>query len=336
MGRVHLFFNNGMKIQFVHDGRIPVGAYGGTERVIWYLGRELARMGHKISYLVPQGSHCDFAEVRTLVTTQPKESQIDTTADIIHFQSVPVSEIEHPHVVTVHGNVGDARPLDRNCIFVSADHAKRHGSDSYVYNGLDWDDYVSAVPTARREHYHFLGKAAWRVKNVKGAIDTTLAMPGEKLYVLGGTRLNIKMGFRLTLSPRIRFFGMVGGEEKLRLIAASKGLIFPVRWPEPFGLAITESLYLGCPVFGTPYGSLPELVTPEVGCLSDSAAELARQIENADFDREKCRQYASDLFNSRVMAQEYLKRYERVLNGQTLNPEPPRALRCRDWPLPWS
>ncbi|MEF9931013.1 MAG: glycosyltransferase, partial [Bacteroidales bacterium] len=54
---------------------------------------------------------------------------------------------------------------------------------------------------------------------------------------------------------------MIGGEQKLNILKESKGLIFPVIWNEPFGLAITESLYCGAPVFGTPYGSLPELIT---------------------------------------------------------------------------
>jgi glycosyltransferase involved in cell wall biosynthesis len=324
-----------MKIQLVHDGRIPVSQYGGTERVIWYLGRELARMGHRVSYLVPVGSHCDFGEVQALDPGRPVEEQTDPTADIVHFQAPLSKAVEVPHVVTVHGNIGHTDPLDRNCIFVSADHARRHNSDSFVYNGLDWDDYGPVDPDAPRSYYHFLGKAAWRVKNVQGAIDTIRAVPGERLYVLGGTRLNFKMGFRLTLSPRVRFFGMVGGEEKLRLLRESKGLVFPVCWPEPFGLAITESLWFGCPVFGTPYGSLPELVTAETGFLSNRKEELAYAIRHAAFDRKTCHEYARDRFNARVMAEEYLTRYERVLNGEFLNPTPPRALKPHDWPLPW-
>lgn len=327
--------NYEMKIQIVHDCRIPVVSYGGTERVIWYLGKELAKMGHDVSYLVPAGSNCDFARIQILDPERPKEDQIDTSADVVHFQDNPARVVEHPHVATIHSNIAVTGPLDKNCIFVSANHAQRYNSKSFVYNGLDWDDYGPVDPDVERSYYHFLGKAAWRVKNVQGAIDVIRDVPGEKLYVLGGTRLNLKMGFRFTTSPRIRFFGMVGGEEKIRLLRSSKGLVFPVRWHEPFGLAATESLYFGCPVFGTPYGSLPELITPEVGRLSNNRSELARYIREADFDHRKCHQYAVDLFNSRIMAQEYLKRYERVLNGEPLNPEPPQAQKCRDWPLAW-
>jgi glycosyltransferase involved in cell wall biosynthesis len=128
---------------------------------------------------------------------------------------------------------------------------------------------------------------------------------------------------------------MVGGSEKFRLLRGSKGLVFPVRWPEPFGLAITESLYFGCPVFGTPYGSLPELVTTEVGVLSNKKEELASAIRHAAFDRKTCHEYARDRFNARIMAEAYLTRYERVLNGEHLNLAPPRALKPRDRPYPW-
>lgn len=224
-----------MNIQLVHTGRIPVIHYGGTERVIWYLGRELARMGHRVSFLAAAGSTCDFAEVRPLDPARPKEKQLDPAADIVHFQEQPAVPVEAPHVVTIHGNVGHTDPLDLNCVFVSADHAARHGSRSFVYNGLDWDDYGRPDLGARRGYYHFLGKAAWRVKNVQGAIDTIRTLPGERLAVLGGTRLNLKMGFRLTLSPRVRFYGMVGGERKNRLLQGSKGLVFPCGGRSPSG-----------------------------------------------------------------------------------------------------
>ena len=324
-----------MRIQIAFSGLIPALKYGGTQRVIWSLGKELAKKGHKISFLAAPGSHCDFAELTAIKPGIPLEEQLDASADIVHFQAKTSRPVERPHVVTIHGNIGDSEPLGLNSIFVSRDHARRHGSDSFVYNGLDWDDYAPPRLDAPRDAFHFLGKAAWRVKNVKGAIDIAKTIPGGKLRVLGGSRLNLKMGFRLTLTPRARFYGMVGDETKQKVMQHSRGLIFPVRWPEPFGLAITESLYFGAPVYGTPYGSLPELVPPEVGFLSSSAKELAARIRGADYNPRVCHEYARDLFNSRAMAEAYLKCYERVLNGEPLNPTSPRAQRPRDWPLPW-
>lgn len=123
--------------------------------------------------------------------------------------------------------------------------------------------------------------------------------------------------------------------KKNEYIRASKGLIFPVKWHEPFGIALIESLYFGCPVFGTPYGSLPEIVTEEMGVLSTSANVLTEALKTADdFDRKKCHQYVCDIFLSNTMANEYIKLYEKVLSGSNLNPETPvfvQSEKFLDW-----
>ena len=305
-----------MNILIVQNSLFPALLYGGTERVLWYLAHELHKMGHKVSLLCKSGSECPFAKCLTYNPQKHINEQIPDDIDIIHFNT---SELGYtggkPYVVTVHGNYNAVVP--KNAIFVSRNHAERHGAENYVYNGLDWDDYGELNTSSPREYYHFLGKAAWRVKNVRGAIDIVTSLPGEKLYVLGGTRLNFKMGFRLTLSPRVRFKGMVGGKEKVDLLQHSKGLIFPVKWDEPFGLAITESLYCGCPVFGTPYGSLPELVPKEVGFLTEDMQEMVEHLRNHyDYNPVRCHEYARDLFNSRIMAERYMEYYERVSRGE--------------------
>lgn len=314
-----------MHILIVNTGKIPVTNYGGTERVIWYLGKALVSMGHQVTYLVEEGSHCDFASVLFLNPAKRLAEQVPESVDLVHFQFSPNEAIEKPHLVTVHGNCNDFREFDLNTVFVSRNHAARFGSTSFVHNGLDWNDYGQPDLGNLRSYFHFLGNAAWRVKNVRGSIAVIQATRHEKLKVLGGTRLNFRMGFRLTLSPRVTFCGMVGGAAKNDLLRGSKGLIFPVRWHEPFGLAIIESLYFGCPVFGTPYGALPELVPSEVGHLSASASELARQVEDAGrYDRKKCHEYAAEHFNAQKMAQAYLEKYEQVLNGRPLNTAPPK------------
>ncbi|MGV3507842.1 MAG: glycosyltransferase, partial [Sphingobacteriaceae bacterium] len=186
-------------------------------------------------------------------------------------------------------------------------------------------DYGDAGLETSRKHYHFLGKAAWRIKNVKGAIDISNKCR-EKLVVLGGHRLNVKMGFRFTPYLNIKFKGMIGGEEKNEVLRQSKGLIFPVLWHEPFGIAITESLYFGCPVFGTPYGSLPELVSEEVGFLSDSKTELVNRIKNNNFKPQVCHDYAVKNFSSELMTERYLDLYEKVIKGENLNSTTPTLL----------
>jgi glycosyltransferase involved in cell wall biosynthesis len=316
-----------MHLLIVNNAVIPALKYGGTERVIWYLGKELVKMGHKVTYLVAKGSFCDFANVIFINPERNLSAQIPTDIDLVHFNAPPSERIDKPYIVTIHGNSNDFNPLDVNAVFVSQNHASRYGSPSFVYNGLDWDDYGVPNLDNKRDYFHFLGKAAWKVKNVRGAIAVIKATEKERLKVLGGYRLNLNMGFRLTLSPRVGFCGMVGGAEKNALLAGSKGLIFPVRWSEPFGLALTESLYFGCPVFGTPYGSLPEIVSSEVGFLSDNCSELAQAVENsAQFSRKRCHEYALETFNAKQMAIAYLEKYTTVLNGATLHASAPKLL----------
>ncbi len=322
-----------MKILIVNNGVVPVYKYGGTERVIWGLGRELVKLGHDVSFLVKQESYCDFAPVIHIDQNKPIIEQITTNYDVLHFNFLPrdIEKLSIPYIITMHGNSNDLSELNKNTVFVSQNHASRYNSNSYVYNGLDWGEYSPPDLENKRNHFHFLGNAAWRVKNVKGAIDVINKTKTEKLKVLGGVRFNLKMGIRFTFSPRVSFTGMIGGNEKFKLLNESKGLIFPVRWHEPFGLAIIESLYYGCPVFGTPYGSLPELVKKDVGFISDKSDELGKAILNVDsYSRKRCHEYVVEEFNSKKMAMEYLKKYEIVISGNTLNTNAPKLLKIQE------
>jgi len=283
-------------------------------------------MGHRITFLVARGSQCDFAKVIPLDPEKSLASQIPDDVDLVHSH-IPLWEaLPKPYMITIHGNSRDEREFDINTTFISRDHAMRFGSEVFVYNGLGLEEYGKADLDMKRNYLHFLGKAAWRVKNLKGCIQLARAS-GHPLKVLGGQRVNLKMGIRITLDPRIHFEGMVGGEKKSRLINGSRALLFPVRWNEPMGLAVVESLYFGCPVFGTPYGALPELVTSEFGFLSNKKSELVDALKHVDeYDRKKCHEYVCDNFASIHMAKNFLPLYEKVLNGEPLNPKPPKLL----------
>lgn len=179
-----------MRILLINRAKVPVFAYGGIERVIWYLARALANMGHEITFLVPEGSHCDFAKALVLNKDAPLKPQIPKGFDIVHFQSLPDFnpdvDFDQPYIMTEHGNANKP-PTTRylNIVFISADHAKRHNSTAFVYNGLDWDDYGRVDFDLERSHFHFLGKASWPAKNVQGAIDVARDA-GVTLAVLGG------------------------------------------------------------------------------------------------------------------------------------------------------
>ena len=127
---------------------------------------------------------------------------------------------------------------------------------------------------------------------------------------------------------------MVGGETKFALLNGSSALIFPVRWHEPFGLAVIESLYFGCAVFGTPYGALPEIVPDDCGTLATSTHALAQALMTKNINPRACHARAVDLFNVQKMCGGYLMKYEAVSSGEKLNRNSPR-LRHEFKGLPW-
>ncbi len=309
-----------MKIQFVTNSVIPVKGYGGKERLLWSLLRGMHKRGHQIKLLAPIGTTCPFAEVSIIVKEKPIHEQIDKTADIVHFD-YPLQEDFSimPYICRQGGNAKPGEKSAPNTVFVSKNHAQRHGGEFYIYNGHDPADYGDPALNKPRKHVHFLAKAAWKVKNLKGALEIS-KIAGERLEVIGGNRINLKMGIKLYFDLHARFHGIIGGEKKLNILRQSKGLIFPVKWHEPFGNAMVESMYYGCPVFGTPFGILPEMVNNEVGFLSRSISELADAVKNANsYDRKKIHEYYMENFTADICTENYLRAYEKILNSEPLN-----------------
>ena len=315
-----------MNIVLICNARLPVFAYGGTERVVWDLAKALSEMGHSVHLLAAEGTTCSFAEVSFIDPRRSLKLQIPNNIDIVHFHNRPDFDPDIdflPYLYTQHGNETAPREMPINSVFVSENHARRFGIDQFVHNGLDWSTYGPVELARPRKWFHFLGNAAWKVKNLRGAMQVARDA-NATLAVLGGYRLNFKRDFRFTLSRRVKFFGMVGGQEKIDLLNASRGLIFPVNWDEPFGLAVIESLYFGCPVFASSRGSLPELVSSATGFLSNDLAELASAVRERHFDAEACHEHAKSRFNAHRMATGYLLKYQRVVSGIPLSQTRPR------------
>lgn len=341
-----------MKILLVCNSQIPITTYEDAERVAWWLGKELTKRGHEVTFLAKKGSSCPFATVSVLDDKKPVEAQIPPGTDVVHFHSPAKSTPDVPYLITCYENSTEPCSFDRNTVFQSAKHAQLHGGKVYVQPGLDFCDYGHPNLDSRRAYFHFLGNAAWSGKNIRGAIDLATRVDA-RLHVIGGTRVNFRRGLRITLSPSVRFHGVLSGPGRNALLGASQGFIFPVIWQEPSSLAVAESLYFGCPVFGTPYGALPESLGQQVngrkphnglleafysdfGCLSVKKSELVEALKNAaSYDPHKCQEWAIEHFSSSRMTDNYLRLYEKVLAGHPLHTKAPTLTESPDdKPLP--
>lgn len=112
----------------------------------------------------------------------------------------------------------------------------------------------------------------------------------------------------------VRWIGTVAGQERDDLLASARASLFPLRWEEPGGTAVVESLALGTPVVATARGCLPELIEHgRTGLLTTDEEELGDLVVASDLlDPDECRRVAAQRFTPAVMAQRYVELYERV------------------------
>ena len=297
-----------MRIALLYHGRLPVEGYGGTGRVVHWLARGLAQLGHEVTLLAAPGSQ--VPETR-LVPVDPRTAEsagfdprplLPAGIEVLHAHR-PLALDDRPALWTLHGTATRA-DYPRNMVCLSADHARRSHASRFVHNGLDPGDYRFG---AVKEGFDlFLG----RLHSAKGwqwAV-TGARRSGKKLVVAGG--------WRSLLRPGVRTLGTVDGPRKVALLAGAECLWMPARWDEPFGLTLIEALASGTPVLGTRRGALPEIVTAETGALGDTLDDLvALRPAIARLEPAACRARVEKQFSHLVMAENYLKLYREVVAG---------------------
>ena len=310
-----------MKIVFSHSGILPVKGYGGIERILFWHMAELVRLGHHVVLIGHPDSSVQNYGIELIPmkgTDMEWINQIPKDADIIHLSYNYKVPGNIPTIVTVHGNGQIGEKFDLNSVFVSKKHAEIHGSDQFVHNAIDLNEYPY-LPKKNRawNDFLFLAKASWRVKNLKDSVRA--ARKNHKhIHVAGGRWIG--------LSRFVHNHGIVGGEQKMKIMRNCDFMVFPVRWHEPFGIAVIEAMSQGLPVIGSPYGSLPELITPEVGFIADNFSELSDFVAgdySGKFNPDIIRKYVEDNFNVTKHAHSYLALYEKVIRGETLNKTSP-------------
>src|SRR6266550_2486808 len=246
---------------------LPAKGYGGPQRVIVALVRGLAALGHRFPLRSAPGSF--------------------------------------PFVQTVHRNLKPGAPSYPNSIFLSRDHARRHNSEVFVYNGLDPADYVFRRFPRRPSQYDLFLGALHSAKGYHWAVEAA-KRSGHRLIVAGG--------WRPSFTGSIKFVGEVDGTTKAALLARARCLWNPAAWDEPFGLVTIEAFFSGTPVLGTHRGALRELITPEVGALCDTVDDMIAAAESIHTrNPAACRACAERHFTHLVMAEGYARMYAHVL-----------------------
>ena len=301
-------------VQFQHT-RVPVEKYGGAQRIVVWLSQALVELGHEVTLLAGRGSSVPGVRVVEVDAEEVRRAGFDVhqyvpgPVDVMHYHGLVEHPPNVPYVATLHGNLGAGKVAPSYVISVSENHAQRHGTRSYVYNGVRLDEYE--FRPEKSDFDLFLA----RLHSAKGWRVAVQAAKDEKF------RLVIAGGWRPTLSRWLKFVGEIGGERKRELLAGARCLWMPVQWEDPCPVNVLEALASGTPVIATPRGSLPQLVGTDgtggaIGATYDDLIAIRRRL--ADFDPHACRLRAERYFTHTRMARDYVRMYEGLLRDGRL------------------
>jgi glycosyltransferase involved in cell wall biosynthesis len=326
---------------------VPPKLYGGTERVVAYLTDELIRLGHDVTLF----ASADSRTRATLVPSWPEalrlshardplaphvlmlESVIQRAAefDVLHFH---VSQFHFPivrrlpvaHVTTLHGrlDIPELIPLYRefrDVPVVSISDAQRDplphaGWAATVLHGLPPD--LFRFQPGPGEYLAFLGRIAPE-KRVDRAIAIATAC-GRPLRIAAKVDAADRDYYERDIKPLldhplVEFVGEVNDAGKEAFLGGATALLFPIDWPEPFGLVMIEAMACGVPVVAFRGGSVPEVIDDGVtGFVVESVEEACHAVHEAErLDRARIRRVFEQRFGVSRMAAEYVALYEELV-----------------------
>lgn len=342
---------------------VPPKLYGGTERVVHYLTEELVAQGHEVTLFASGDSHT----AARLVAGAPRSLRLDENCtdklahhfamldevavqasefDIIHFHvdylHFPLSRyLGLPNVTTLHGRLDSPElvPLYRRfreMPVVSISLAQRHALPDAswvgnVYHGLPG---AANLGDGGGGYLAFLGRISPE-KRPDRAIEIATAA-GMKLKIAAKIDSVDQHYFESKIRPMLRrsgveYIGEIGDAEKAKFLGEAYAYLFPIDWPEPFGLSMIEAMQCGTPTVAFRCGSVPEIMTDGVtGFIVDSLEEAIAAVRKVgSLDRKACRRAFTRKFTSARMAREYVAIYEQIIaaraaleTGSAAEPDP--------------
>ena len=335
---------------------VPPRRYGGTERVVSYLTEELVRQGHQVTLFATADSRTS-AELVPIVD-RPLRGDANWIAhgliqveqvfrragefDVLHFHADHLHypllrEAEVPVVTTLHGRLdlpglGQLYRVFPHAAVISISDAQRTPLPharwmGTVHHGLPTDLYRPGRGTGG--YLAFVGRISPE-KRLDRAVEIA-RRAGLPLRVGAKVDPVDRMYFEREIEPLLRgpgveYLGEIDDREKAELLGDALALLFPIDWPEPFGLVMVEAMASGTPVLAFRGGAVEEIVRRRVtGAIVDSVEEAVRVLPSVlALDRERCRQEFERRYSAGRMARDYVRIYERAIG-------PTRLVAMTDW-----
>jgi len=327
---------------------VPPKLYGGTERVVYSLTEELVAMGHDVT-LFASGDSVTSAK---LAPMRDQALRLDPTVkdwvasyyqmiervynrkdefDVLHFHIdyFPLalfSRQKVPYLTTIHGRLDVPEFVETYNTFASSPFVSISDSQRRPVPNLNWvrtvlhgmpADLLTPQPV-KQEYGAFLGRISPE-KGVDRAIKIAMKA-GLKLKIAAKVDNADKEYYDtlikplITGNPDVEFIGEINDAQKPAFLSGAHALIFPIDWPEPFGLVMIESMACGTPVIAFNCGSVPEVIDPGVTgfIVNDIDQAVAAVGKVHTLDRARVRATFDRRFTARRMAEDYVDVYEEL------------------------
>jgi len=327
---------------------VPPKLYGGTERIVAYLTDELVGLGHDVTLfasgdsrtiakLEPVWPHALRLDKDMRDYLAPHIILLETLArraqefDIIHlhidYLGYPLlKRIEVPFVTTLHGRL-DLPELHR--IYETFTDVPVVSISNSQREPLPIANYVDTVHHGLPEHLLRPGTGDGGYLAFIGRISPEKA-PDAAIRIAGAAGMNLKIAAKIDKVdqgyfeehiersfhlPHVEYIGEIDETQKSAFLGKAAGLLFPIAWREPFGLAMIEAMACGTPVIAMRRGSVPEVIEDGVtGFIVDTEEEAIAAVHRLpELDRDRVRRRFEARFTGRRMAEDYVRLYERLI-----------------------
>lgn len=334
---------------------VPPRFYGGTERVVSYLTEELVRQGHEVTLfasgdsvtqarLIAPCAHALRLDKGCLDQMAPHILELEMAIsraeqfDVIHYH---IDYLHYalsrrhpaPQVTTLHGRLDIPELV---ALYKEFDEMPLVSISNHQRKPLPWVNWVASV-------YHGLPEDLYRLHDEPENYLAFLGRVSEEKRLDRAIEIAKRVGIKLKIAakvdkadyeyferaieplldhPLVDFIGEIGEKDKDEFLGSAQALIFPIDWPEPFGLVMIEAMACGTPVVAYGCGSVPEIidngVTGYIVSDLDGAVEAVKEVKA--LDRRACRAHFLKRFSVARMAKDYLAVYQRAIDNKAAIP----------------